>query len=76
MKYGLRLPNSRQKRVNKRADQLEGTAKFNSSSPDCKAMTNLIDLKGHYTFAPINQSHSVQTPSKSRQGDHPNYVDE
>jgi hypothetical protein len=42
MKYGLRLPNSRQKRVNKRADQLEGTAKFNSSSPDCKAMTNLI----------------------------------
>lgn len=76
MKYGLRLPNSRQKRVNKRADQLEGTAKFNSSSPDCKAMTNLIDLKGHYTFAPPNQSHSVRTPSKNHQEDHPNYADE
>lgn len=76
MKYGLRLPNSRQKRVNKRADQLEGTAKFNSSSPVCKAMTSLIGLKGHYTFAPLNQFHSVQTPSKSRQGDHLNYVDE
>lgn len=76
MKYGLRLPNSRQKRVNKRADQLEGTAKFNSSSPDCKAMTSLINLKGHYAFAPIGQFHSVQTPSKSHQEDHPHYVDE
>lgn len=76
MKYGLRLPNSRQKRVNKRDDQLEGTAKFNSSSPDCKAMINLIHLKGHYTSAPSIQFHSVQTPSKNHQEDHPNYVDE
>ena len=76
MKYGLRLPNSRQKRVNKRGDQLEGTAKFNSSSPDCKAMTSLIDLKDHYAFAPLNQFHSVQTPSKSHQEDHLHYVDE
>jgi len=76
MKYGLRLPNSRQKRVNKRADQLQGTAKFNSSSPDCKAITNLIHLKEHYTFSQPNQSQAVQHPSKTRQEDYPNYVDE
>lgn len=76
MKYGLRLPNSRQKRVNKRADQLEGTAKFNSSSPDCKAIINLIHLKVHYTFSQPNQSQTAQSPSKTRQEDHPNYVDE
>lgn len=76
MKYGLRLPNSRQKRVNKRADQLEGTAKFNSSSPDCKAITNLIHVKVHHTSSPSNQFHSVQTPSKNRREDLPSYVDE